>query len=184
MRTDVAEAGVRHRGQRGRIADIVSAIGRAFHLFRLRKLRTMAAAAEGPLITAPGDIRVTRVGRFLRASKLDELPQLWNVICGEMSLVGPRPELSCFVELFRESYVPVLELRPGMTDVASLRYRREERALGGSTDPVDEYVQHILPEKIALAREYVRTRSFFGDLGILLRTFGAILAPRTPTKVR
>jgi len=152
-------------------------VGRRFRRFRLWKLRTMSAGAAGPPITLAGDPRITRSGRFLRVSKLDELPQLWNVLRGDMSLVGPRPELLCYVQMFRERYAPVLELRPGMTDSASIRYRDEERVLAAAADPLAEYTESVLPGKIALAEEYVRTRSFTGDLGILLRTLWAIAAP-------
>jgi len=161
-------------------------VGRHFRRFRLWKFRTMSAGAAGPPITMPGDVRITRAGRFLRASKLDELPQLWNVLRGDMSLVGPRPELPRYVEMFHDRYVPVLELRPGMTDSASIRYRDEERVLGTAADPLTEYAERVLPDKIALAEEYVRTRSFAGDLGILLRTLRAITkpAPRSLTPGR
>ena len=152
-------------------------VGRHFRRFMLWKFRTMRAGASGPPITLAGDARITRAGRFLRASKLDELPQLWNVLRGDMSLVGPRPELPCYVEIFRERYAAVLELRPGMTDTASIRYRDEERALAAAADPLAEYTERVLPDKLALAEEYVRTRSFMRDLGILLGTLRAIAAP-------
>jgi len=151
-------------------------VGRHFRRFRLWKFRTMTAGAAGPPITIRGDRRITRAGRFLRAGKLDELPQLWNVLRGEMSLVGPRPELPGYVEMFRERYASVLELRPGMTDIASIRYRDEERALAAAADPLAEYAERVLPDKIALADQYARTRSFIGDLAILLRTLWAIAA--------
>jgi lipopolysaccharide/colanic/teichoic acid biosynthesis glycosyltransferase len=152
-------------------------VGRHFRRFRMWKFRTMSAGVAGPPITLAGDPRITRAGRFLRASKLDELPQLWNVLRGDMSLVGPRPELPHYVEMFRERYAPVLELRPGMTDSASIRYRNEERVLAAAAKPLAEYTDRVLPDKIALAEEYVRTRSFTRDLGILLRTLWAIAAP-------
>jgi lipopolysaccharide/colanic/teichoic acid biosynthesis glycosyltransferase len=154
-------------------------VGRRFRRFRMWKFRTMSAGVAGPPITLAGDPRITRAGRFPRASKLDELPQLWNVLRGDMSLVGPRPELPRYVEMFRERYVPLLELRPGMTDTASIRYRDEERVLAAAADPLAEYAERVLPNKIALAEEYVRTRSFTRDLGILLRTLRAIASPRS-----
>ena len=153
-------------------------VGRHFRCFRLWKFRTMSSGAAGPPITLAGDARITRAGRFLRASKLDELPQLWNVLRGDMSLVGPRPELPRYVEMFRERYLPLLEFRPGLTDTASIRYRDEERVLAAAADPLAEYASRVLPDKIALAEEYARTRSFALDLGILLRTMWAIVAPR------
>jgi len=151
-------------------------VGRHFRRFRLWKFRTMSAGAAGPPITLAGDPRITRAGRFLRASKLDELPQLWNVLRGDMSLVGPRPELPRYVEMFHERYAAVLELRPGLTDTASIRYRDEERVLAAAADPLTEYTERVLPDKITLAEEYVRTRSFAADLGILMRTLWAIVA--------
>jgi lipopolysaccharide/colanic/teichoic acid biosynthesis glycosyltransferase len=152
-------------------------VGWRFHRFRLWKFRTMVHGSSGLPITVPGDPRITRAGRFLRASKLDELPQLWNVLRGDMSLVGPRPEAAVYVEMFHERYVPVLELRPGITDTASICFRYEERVLAAAADPQAEYTRHILPDKLALAQEYVRTRTFARDLGILLRTLWAVAAP-------
>lgn len=149
-------------------------VGRRFRLFRIWKFRTMVARGGGPPITVSGDTRITRVGRVLRAWKLDELPQLWNVLRGDMSLVGPRPELPMYVEMFRDRFAPVLELRPGMTDSASIAYRSEERLLAMAADPLAEYTERILPAKLALAEEYVRTRGFGGDMGILVRTLRVI----------
>jgi lipopolysaccharide/colanic/teichoic acid biosynthesis glycosyltransferase len=152
-------------------------VGRQFRRFRFWKFRTMAQGSRGLPITVPGDARITRAGHFLRASKLDELPQLWNVLRGDMSLVGPRPEQPGYVEMFHERYVPVLELRPGITDTASICFRYEDRVLAAAADPQAEYTGHILPDKLALAQEYVRTRSFARDLGILARTIWAVAAP-------
>lgn len=152
-------------------------VGRRFRPFRMWKFRTMVHGSSGPLITVPGDVRITRAGRFLRVTKLDELPQLWNVLRGDMSLVGPRPEASQYVEMFHERYILVLELRPGITDTACICFRYEDRVLAAAQDPEVEYTLHILPDKLALAQEYVRTRSFALDLGILLRTIWAVAAP-------
>ncbi len=152
-------------------------VGRRFHQFRLWKFRTMVNGSRGLPITVPGDARITRAGRFLRASKLDELPQLWNVLRGDMSLVGPRPEQPGFVELFHDRYVRVLELRPGITDTASICFRYEDHVLAAAADPQAEYTGHILPDKLALAQEYVRTRTFARDIGILVRTLWAVAAP-------
>ena len=147
-------------------------VGRGFKTFFILKLRTMAAdaPARGGAITAGGDPRVTRVGRWLRRSKLDELPQLWNVLKGEMSLVGPRPEVPEFVEKFRADYEKVLTIRPGITDLASLRYRDEEAVLASYPDPEQAYIERILPDKIALAKRYVDTASLGLDARILLQT--------------
>jgi lipopolysaccharide/colanic/teichoic acid biosynthesis glycosyltransferase len=131
----------------------------------------------GPSITVSGDKRVTRVGRYLRASKLDEFPQLWNVLIGEMSLVGPRPEVPEYVELFRLRYEHILSVRPGITDLASIRFRGEERILAASQDPLQEYVKAILPQKLTLAEEYIRRRSVWLDLWILLKTVSIVFWP-------
>lgn len=145
-------------------------IGRGFAPFRIVKFRTMFEGIDGPLVTSRGDRRVTPVGRLLRRTKLDELPQLWNVVCGDMSLVGPRPEVRRYVEMFRADYAVILQARPGITDPASLKFRREELLLAAASDPEAKYVTEILPQKIAMAKEYVRTRSFAGDLVLILRT--------------
>lgn len=147
-------------------------IGRGFRPFRMYKFRTMRADAplEGSVVTVRGDTRVTRMGRLLRRTKLDELPQLINVLNGEMSLVGPRPEVRRYVEQFRRDYEELLTVRPGITDPASLKYRDEEAILAAAARPEDYYVHQVLPDKIQLSRQYVRSASFPGDLLILLRT--------------
>ena len=150
-------------------------VGRGFETFSIRKFRTMRNNIFGPPITAEGDRRVTRVGKFLRATKLDELPQLWNVLWGDMSLVGPRPELPEYVELFRERYEKILTVPPGITDLASIQFRDEEAVLGRSAEPLREYVARVLPAKMDLADEYLRKRSLRFDISILLRTFLATL---------
>jgi lipopolysaccharide/colanic/teichoic acid biosynthesis glycosyltransferase len=149
-------------------------VGLAFRRFSTLKFRSMRPAA-GPAVTVAGDSRITRVGRFLRAAKLDELPQLWNVFRGDMSLVGPRPEVPEYVELFHERYRKVLTVRPGITDLASIRFRNEEAILSRSADPLKEYAERILPAKLDLAEEYVDSRSFGGDISILFQTVRAIL---------
>jgi lipopolysaccharide/colanic/teichoic acid biosynthesis glycosyltransferase len=147
-------------------------IGKGFRPFHIYKFRTMAqdASHRGGEITFGDDPRITRVGRFLRKTKIDELPQLINVLKGEMSLVGPRPEVRRYVELFREDYNQILRVRPGITDLASLRYRNEATLLGQSPDPEQEYLKRILPDKINLAKEYVERSSFFFDLSVILKT--------------
>ena len=152
-------------------------MGRGFRAFRIFKFRTMRADGIGPAITAAGDSRITRIGRFLRASKLDELPQLWNVLKGDMSLVGPRPELPCYVEAFADRYQRVLMVRPGMTDLASIRFRTEEDVLADASDPVKAYVEQVLPAKLDLAEEYLRTKSLRTDLYIAIRTLSVIRRP-------
>jgi lipopolysaccharide/colanic/teichoic acid biosynthesis glycosyltransferase len=145
--------------------------------FRLLKLRSMRPAAGGIQITGRGDPRVTPLGRFLRASKLDELPQLFNVLSGRMSIVGPRPEVPKYVENYSSAERRVLQVRPGLTDLASLAFRDEEVLLGNV--PPDEreavYVQKILPRKLALSLEYIERASPGYDLGLIARTLAAVV---------
>lgn len=150
-------------------------VGRGFRRFHLWKFRTMRTRASGPSITVAGDQRITRVGKILRAAKLDELPQFWNVLRGDMSLVGPRPEVPEYVEQFRTRYERVLAIRPGITDLASIRFRNEEDILAASSEPLREYVERILPLKLDLADEYLRTASVSGDLAILFQTVVAMV---------
>ena len=151
-------------------------IGRDFRPFLIYKFRTMVADAPrlGGQLTAGEDPRVTRVGRLLRKTKLDELPQLFNVLRGDMSLVGPRPEVRRYVEMFRRDYEQILKARPGITDLASLRYRNESEILGRATNAEEEYVKNILPEKIRLNKEYLGSSSLLYDLGLIAKTVGAL----------
>ena len=147
-------------------------IGRRFRPFQILKFRTMIDNAQrtGGLITFGGDPRVTRIGHILRKTKVDELPQLLNVFKGEMSLVGPRPEVPRYVRAFRKEYEEILKVRPGMTDLASLKYRNEEAMLGQSEHPEEEYMKRVLPDKIKLAQDYVRHSSFLFDLSLIFKT--------------
>jgi lipopolysaccharide/colanic/teichoic acid biosynthesis glycosyltransferase len=147
-------------------------MGRGFCPFRIYKFRTMVqdAPGRGGLITFGGDSRITRVGRVLRKTKIDELPQLINILRGEMSFVGPRPEVRRYVELFREDYAEILKVLPGITDLASLQYRHEAEILGRCEDPEEEYVTRVLPEKIRLAREYTNQSSLCFDVILILKT--------------
>ena len=147
-------------------------VGRGFRPFFIYKFRTMVqdASRKGGPITVGEDPRTTRVGRYLRKTKIDELPQLINVVRGEMSFVGPRPEVRQYVELFRKDYKEILKVRPGITDLATLKYRDEADVLGQSQDPEEEYVNRILPEKIHLAKEHLRRSSFFLDLTLVFKT--------------
>lgn len=156
-------------------------VGRYFQPFEIVKLRTMTTH-PGPVVTVGADPRITPVGRWLRRTKVDELPQLWNVVRGDMSLVGPRPEVPIHVEQFRADYEVVLTVRPGITDDASLRYRREAQVLAASADPERAYVEEILPDKLRVARRYVAERSFTGDLRILARTLMPARTPRGPDR--
>jgi lipopolysaccharide/colanic/teichoic acid biosynthesis glycosyltransferase len=153
-------------------------IGRNERPFEILKFRTMRGAAPGHAgheITVAGDARITRVGALLRRSKLDELPQLLNVLRGQMSLVGPRPEVPRYVRLYPDdARAEVLSVRPGITDEAAIEFRDEGELLARAADPERAYVEEILPRKIQLYRRYVRGRTFAGDLGILLRTGAAL----------
>jgi len=153
-------------------------VGRGFRPFLIYKFRTMVADAPriGRAITVGGDRRITRVGRFLRRTKLDELPQLINVLKGDMSLVGPRPELRKYVEAFRAEYERILTVRPGMTDLASLRFIDESSVLARAGDPERAYVEWVLPEKIKLARQYVDNSSLRMDLHLLGLTLARIIS--------
>jgi lipopolysaccharide/colanic/teichoic acid biosynthesis glycosyltransferase len=151
-------------------------IGKGFRRFRLYKFRSMVPDADrvGPAITGCRDPRVTRVGRFMRRHKLDELPQLFNVLKGDIRLVGPRPEVERYVEIFRPQYEELLRDPPGITDPATLAFRSEEELLSGTEDLEKTYVGKILPRKLELSCEYARRRTFFSDLIILFKTLTGI----------
>ena len=152
-------------------------VGLGFRRFHIVKFRTMRVAS-GPSVTVAGDTRITRTGKFLRLAKLDELPQFWNVLCGDMSLVGPRPEIPEYVDLFRERYRAVLTVRPGITDLASIRFRNEEEVLSKSAEPLREYAERVLPAKLDLAEEYVGAHNAIMDIRILFRTVVTIVRGR------
>jgi len=140
--------------------------------FRILKFRTMVVDAEklGRQITVGNDNRITRIGGFLRKYKLDELPQLINVFKGDMSLVGPRPEVPRYVKLYNEQQRKVLEVKPGITDLASIRYRDENDLLGEAENPDDLYINTIMPDKLALNLEYIKKNNVFFDIYIILKT--------------
>lgn len=148
--------------------------GKLFHIF---KFRTMVRDAEriGPSSTSEDDPRITRMGRFLREYKLDELPQLMNVLKGEMSLVGPRPQVRWAVDLYTPEERIILSVCPGITDYASLRFSNEGEILKGSPDPDRTYLEKIHPIKTQLAVDYVKTRTFWMDMQIILKTVASIL---------
>jgi lipopolysaccharide/colanic/teichoic acid biosynthesis glycosyltransferase len=147
-------------------------VGRGFRPFRIYKFRTMVqdAPQQGAAITVGNDPRITRVGAFLRKTKIDELPQLINVLKGDMSLVGPRPEIRKYVELFRKDYEEILKVRPGITDMASLKYDDEAEFLACSNNPEEEYLTRVLPDKVKLAKDYVDRCSLVFDIGLIVRT--------------
>jgi len=148
-------------------------VGRDGHLFDICKFRTMQTGADrhGPSVTSADDCRITSAGRFLRRSKLDELPQLWNVVRGDMSLVGPRPQVPRFVDCFEPSLRRiVLHVRPGITGPTALHFRHEESLLADKPDRENFYIEQILPVKLQMDAEYVRNRSLRNDLRILSQT--------------
>ena len=152
-------------------------VGRAGRPFRIFKFRTMVQDAEklGSSSTPEDDQRITKVGRFLRKHKVDELPQLLNVFVGDMSLVGPRPQVAWAVERYRPEEKAVLGIRPGITDYASLHFRNEGEILRGSSDPDKDYFEKIHPEKMRLSLEYIKKQSFWLDCAILMKTLSAIV---------
>ena len=153
-------------------------MGRFGRPFRIHKFRTMAVNAEaiGPQITANGDSRITRVGRILRRYKLDELPQLIDVIMGNMSLVGPRPEVPRYVAYYPKTVREfVLSVPPGITDFASIEFKDENEMLSLSEDPEQEYIKKILPIKLAYYQKYIRERSLWLDLVLIFRTIKSIV---------
>ncbi len=151
----------------------VGLYGREFILKKFRTMKVLKGTEKGSFEPGRRD-RVTAVGRFLRASKLDELPQLWNVLKGEMSLVGPRPEIRKWVDAFPEKWQNVLSVLPGITDPASLLYRNEEELLSMSLDPEETYGGIILPHKLRIYEAYVQKRTIIGDLWIIAVTVGKI----------
>lgn len=154
-------------------------VGCCGKVFRIAKFRSMFVDTDrrGLAITSAGDSRITRIGRVLRRFKLDELPQLWNVLIGEMSFVGPRPEVPGYVEHYSPSQRQVLTVRPGITDLASITYRHEETILGEQDDPDRYYREVVLPHKLDLNLEYVRQMSFSYDFRLMLRTVACVFLP-------
>ena len=151
-------------------------IGLGGEPFTLVKLRTMRPSGGGPEVTARGDARITRVGRFLRATKLDELPELWNVLRGEMSFVGPRPEVARYVDLQDPMWREVLQVRPGLTDPVTLSLRDEETLMASVEGDRDRYYREDLqPMKLRGYVEYLRRRTWRSDLGVIWRTMVAVL---------
>ena len=147
--------------------------GRPFKVLKFRTMEVLKDAERG--LFEPGSrTRVTPFGRILRAYKIDELPQLWNVLKGEMSFVGPRPEIRKWVEAYPDRWRKVLSVKPGITDPASIVYRDEEEILAASSDPEKTYRDVILPHKLSLYENYVASRTFWGDLRIILATLGKI----------
>lgn len=152
-------------------------VGRGNRDFRLFKFRSMRVGSDKKgLITVGGhDPRVTRSGYYIRKYKLDELPQLINVFIGDMSLVGPRPEVRKYVDLYTPQQLHVLDVRPGITDLASIRYRNENELLEQAADPEQYYREVVMQDKLRINSEYIADRSFFKDIKIIFLTFWAIV---------
>jgi lipopolysaccharide/colanic/teichoic acid biosynthesis glycosyltransferase len=155
-------------------------VGLAGREFVLLKFRTMRVNRDAPGATATGDPRVTAIGRVLRYLKLDELPELWNVVRGDMSLVGPRPEVPGYVNLSAPAWQAVLSIRPGITDAVTLRLRNEEQLLATAPGERESFYREILqPYKLAGYLEYQNRRTMASDFGVILQTLGAVLLPST-----
>jgi len=152
-------------------------VGKNGDLFQILKFRTMREIVGGPPFTVAGDARVTRIGAVLRKYKLDELPQFANVLRGEMSLIGPRPEVPEYVDPQDEVWQSVLQVRPGITDLATLVFRHEEELLKSASDPEAFYRSYVLPQKLALNLCYQRTRTLQRDLKLLWMTARYSLFP-------
>lgn len=159
-------------------------VGRFGNTFRIVKFRSMRVASEnaGALITARGDSRITGVGKWLRKTKADELPQLWNVLRGDMSMVGPRPEVPKYTTLYTRQQCRVFDLRPGITGPAAIAYANEEEILSGQEDREAYYVNVLLPAKLEIDLHYVCTASLAADLNFVFGTFRRLLCPSAVTK--
>ena len=150
-------------------------VGRGGELFWIYKFRTMRVNNAGPQVTGGADPRITPVGAWLRRWKLDELPQLWNVVKGDMALVGPRPEVPRYVAHYTAEQRGVLSVPPGITGTTQLRYRNEEELLRNAADPEALYLAEILPAKLAIDLEYVHHRSAWTDMRLIVETFTRVL---------
>ena len=157
---------------KGSILFLQKRVGRYGKEFNIYKFRTMVTDAEklGKQITVGKDNRITRVGAFLRKFKIDELPQLFNVLKGDMSLVGPRPEVPKYVALYNEEQRKVLDVRPGITDMASLRYKDENDILGKVDNPEEYYINVIMKDKLNLNLEYIEKSNVFFDIYLIIKT--------------
>lgn len=155
-------------------------VGQGGRVFTMYKFRTMVADAEsqGPSVTYDRDPRITRVGRMLRKARLDEFPQLWNVLVGDMGLVGPRPEAVYYYERYTDEQKLVFQVRPGMTGITQIKFRHEEDLLTNAETIDRDYLERILPPKVVLDLDYIERQSFWLDLSIIFRTFWALIKDR------
>ena len=140
--------------------------------FKLYKFRSMRVNSDkqGLLTVGSKDSRITKAGYFIRKYKIDELPQLFNVLKGDMSFVGPRPEVRRYVDLYSKEQMKVLSVRPGITDPASIKYRNENDILSSASNPEEYYIQHIMPDKLKINIDYINTRTFIKDIKIIFQT--------------
>lgn len=149
-------------------------VGKGNKDFYVYKFRSMIVDADKKGLLSIGkdgkDPRVTKVGYIIRKYKLDELPQLLNVLKGDMSLVGPRPEVRKYVDLYNKEQMQVFKVRPGITDIASIKFRNENDLLSQSPNPEEYYIKEIMPQKLALNLEYIKTRTFLGDIKLIFKT--------------
>jgi len=152
-------------------------VGRYGKTFNIWKFRSMVvnAEAKGMQITTDGDNRITKVGKFIRKTKIDELPQLFNVLSGKMSFVGPRPEVPKYVAMYNDEQLRVLSVKPGITDLASIEFRNENDLLDGDEDPEKKYIEEIMPVKLALNIKYIEKAGFFYDIGLIFKTIGKVI---------
>ena len=153
-------------------------VGQGGRLFTMVKFRTMTTGHGGSSVSVAGEARITPLGAVLRRWKLDELPELWNVLKGDMSFVGPRPDVPGYADLLEGEDRRVLELKPGITGPASLKYRNEEELLAAQPDPKAYNDNVIFPDKVRINLEYLRTRSLLGDISIILQTIFPAMGPR------
>ena len=150
-------------------------VGKNQKEFDIFKFRSMAVGSDKKSqITVGEDVRVTKSGKFIRKYKIDEFPQLFNVIAGQMSVVGPRPEVPKYVSLYNEEQLKVLSVRPGLTDYASIAYFDEQKILGESANPEETYIKEVMPAKLTLNLKYVSEQSFLVDLNCIFKTIGKI----------
>lgn len=145
-----------------------------FYLYKFRTMRT-GSDQKGLLTVGERDSRITRVGYFLRKYKIDEFPQLLNVLKGDMSIVGPRPEVRKYVDMYTPEQMRVLSVRPGLTDIASVQYVHENELLAASDNPEKTYIEEVMPAKLALNLQYIDNQSVLGDIKLIWKTFVAIL---------
>lgn len=159
-------------GSKGGVFYKQKRVGRFNKDFTLYKFRSMKVGADkkGLLTIGGKDSRVTKAGFFIRKYKLDELPQLLNVLKGDMSFVGPRPEVRKYVDMYTERQLKVLDVRPGITDLASIKYRNENDLLATADNPEKYYIDVVMQDKLALNLQYIETRTFFGDIKLIFRT--------------